>query len=102
MGFTSLTSPDDVFELTNMTEAVSTYASPSPPAGAPPHRYIFALYVQPTSFANAVNPFAPTIDNTTSRRNFTIESFAKQFELGDPSELPDHPRPKSRATRIDF
>ncbi|KAL8290572.1 hypothetical protein RQP46_002830 [Phenoliferia psychrophenolica] len=45
--FASLTSANSSFQLKNATAAASSYASPSPPAGAAPHRSTWGAQVGP-------------------------------------------------------
>jgi len=65
------------FALTNTSQAITDFISPSPPAGA--HRYTILVYNQPDGFDNQ-----QLVNANTSRLNFNLTMFAQQTGLGDP------------------
>jgi len=85
--------------FTNSSPALSEYVQPGPPPGSDPHRYVFLLFTQPTTFTPAG---ARTLVNSTRPiTNFNISDFAAKVGLGNPiggSFMKVGPAPSSNTT----
>jgi hypothetical protein len=58
--------------------AITEYAGPAPPAGSGPHRYVFLLYAQPSTFSPPSEFSQPNIGVSV----FNVNDYAKNSNLG--------------------
>ncbi|KAF9452994.1 PEBP-like protein [Macrolepiota fuliginosa MF-IS2] len=73
--------------LTNTSQALVEFFSPTPPPGSDPHRYVVLVYVQPDDFNTTGPAFfngTASTDPSFNRMNFSITDFATNTSLGAP------------------
>jgi len=69
----------DAHALVNYTRAISEFVQPNPQQGSDPHRYVFLVYKESSSFVNQT-----LVNASTSPIYFNISAFALATGLGDP------------------